>query len=58
MTKNCTLCGAPTANEFICDHCEDAYGETSQIEKRPKGHVVDGGTWWRVNRSKTVKKGA
>lgn len=52
--KKCPLCNTYIdASEVICLDCETE-NESPQIEKRKKGHVVDGANWWKVRRDKTA----
>ena len=59
MCKKCPICGDYIDDgRTICEFCEMEYDGYSAIEKRPKGHVVDGGDWWRIQRTNKGKKGA
>lgn len=56
--KDCPVCGNPIEKHLvICESCEYGYDSLPTIEKRPKEHVIDGNSWWRIKRKK-VQKGA
>lgn len=56
--KDCPVCGNPIEKHLvICESCEYGYDSLPTIEKRPKEHVIDGNSWWRISRKK-VQKGA